>query len=170
VTQHVSVNAAGDDTFLWTYIYRADVGGRLLTTLLGVCQADVVIMSDDEHDIRALEQQLARAWATRDRPTVERILAREYEVTTPDGTIVSGAALLGATFDATARIVESMTTDDDGVTVRLFNTVAVVRGRTRATVAVAGTRQTDTVQFTDVVIKRAEGWQVVASHQSRVAQ
>jgi hypothetical protein len=31
----------------------------LLTTLLAICQADVVTMSDEEHQLRALEQQLA---------------------------------------------------------------------------------------------------------------
>jgi len=59
-------------------------------------------MSDDEHELRAVEQQLARAWATRDRSTIERILAREWSVTTPDGATVSRSAVLGATFDSNA--------------------------------------------------------------------
>ena len=63
-------------------------------------------MSDDEHELRAVEQQLARAWATRDRSTIERILAREWSVTTPDGATVSRSAVLGATFDSNAQIVD----------------------------------------------------------------
>jgi hypothetical protein len=167
VTHHVAADSSGHDMFLWTYIYRATVGGRLLTTLLAVCQADVVTMSDDEHELRALEQQLARAWATRDRSTIERILAREWSVTTPDGATVSRAAVVGATFDSNTQIVEAMTTDDDGVTVTRFDAAAVVRGRTVATVVSAGTRQTSTVRFTDLFIKRERAWQIVASHQSQ---
>jgi len=167
VTHHIAADSSGRDMFLWSYIYRATVGGRLLTTLLAICEADVVTMSDEEHDLRALEQQLARAWATRDRSTIERILAREWSVTTPDGATVSRAAVLGATFDSNAQIIEAMTTDDDSVAVTRFDAAAVVRGRTVATVVSAGTRQTFTVRFTDFLIKREQSWQVVASHQSR---
>jgi hypothetical protein len=168
VTQHTAADTSGRDKFLWSYIYRATVGGRLLTTLLAICQADVVTMSDEEHQLRALEQQLARAWASRDRATIERILAHEWSVTTPDGTTVSRAAVLGATFDSNARIVESMTIDDDGVTVMRFDAAAVVRGRTVATVTLSGTKETTTVRFTDVFVKREGAWQIVASHQTSV--
>jgi hypothetical protein len=170
VTQHIAADSSGHDMFLWNYIYRATVGGRLITTLLAICQADVVTMSDDEHELRALEQQLARAWATRDRWTIEHILAREWSVTTADGATVSRAAILGATFDSNAQIVEAMTTDDDGVTVTRLDGAAVVRGRTVATVWLAGTRQTNMVRFSDFFIKREGAWQVVASHQSRAQQ
>jgi len=93
-----------------------------------ICKADVVTMSDDEHELRALEQELAHAWPRRERSTIERILARDWAVTTPDGATASRAAVLGATFDANIRFVEEMTTDDDGVTVTRFDTAAVVRG------------------------------------------
>ena len=168
VTEHVASDSSGRNTFLWSYIYRATVGGRLLTTLLAICQADVVTMSDDEHALRALEQELAHAWATRDRSTIERILAREWAVTTPDGATASRAAVLGATFDTNARIVEAMTTDDDGVTVTRFDAAAVVRGRTVETVVLDGLRQTSTVRFTDVFVKREGVWQIVASQQTSI--
>ena len=168
ITHHTASDGSGRDTFLWSYIYRVTVGGRLLTTLLAVCQADVVTMTEDEHGLRAVEQELAHAWATRDRSTVERILAREWAVTTPDGATAPRAAVVAATFDSNTRIVEAMTTDDDGVTVTRFDAAAVVRGRTVATVVLAGTRQTTTVQFTDFFIKREGAWQIVSSHQTGV--
>jgi uncharacterized protein DUF4440 len=170
VTQHIAADSSGHDMFLWSYIYRATVGGRLMTTLLAICQADVVTMSDDEHELRALEQQLARAWATRDRSAIERLLSPEWSMMTPEGATVSRAAVLGATFESNAQIVEAMTTDDDSVTVTRFDAAAVVRGRTVATVVLAGTRQTNTVRFTDFFIKRDGAWQLVASDQSRTQQ
>jgi hypothetical protein len=71
-------------------------------------------------------------------------------------------------FDSNALIVETMTTDDDAVTVTLFDSAAVVRGHTSATVVVSGIRQTNTVRFTDTFIKRDGRWQIVASHQTSV--
>jgi hypothetical protein len=168
VTHHVAADSSGHDMLVWSYIYRATVGGRLLTTLLAICQADVATMSSDERDLRVLEQQLARAWAARDRTTIEHLLAREWSVTTSDGAVVSRAAALGATFDANAQIIESMTTDDDVVTVTRFDAAAVVRGRTVATIWFAGVRETKTFRFTDFLIKRDGTWQIVASHQTNV--
>jgi hypothetical protein len=75
---------------------------------------------------------------------------------------------MGAVFDSNTRTVEAMSTDDDGVTVTRFDGAAVVRGRTIETVVLSGSRQTSTVGFTDVFIKRTGSWQVVASHQTGV--
>jgi hypothetical protein len=169
VTEHTIVDPSGQKTFLWTYIYRVTVDGRLLTTLLAICRADVVTMSDDEQQLRALEQQLARAWSTRDRATVERILTREWSLIASDGTWVKRADILAATFDTNARIIEAMVTDDDELAVSQFGDAAVVRGRTVATVVLAGVRRTTAVRFTDVFIKREGVWQMVASHQTGVA-
>jgi hypothetical protein len=166
VTHHIAADSSGRDMFVWSYIYRAIVEGHSLTTLLAICHADVVTMSGDERDLRVLEQQLARAWAVRDRPTIEHILARDWSMTTADGAVVSRVAALGATFDTHAQIIESMTTDDDVVTVTRFDAAAVVRGRTVATMWVGGTRETKTFRFTDVFIKRDGTWQVAASYQT----
>ncbi len=48
VTQHVAADSSGHDMFLWSYIYQATIAGRRLTTLLAICEADLVAMSDDE--------------------------------------------------------------------------------------------------------------------------
>jgi hypothetical protein len=68
VTQHTDADAAGRDIFLWTYIYRTTIDGELLTTLLAICEADIVTMSIEERDVRGVEHELARAWEARDRP------------------------------------------------------------------------------------------------------
>jgi hypothetical protein len=103
-------------------------------------------------------------------PTIDRLLAREWAVTMPDGTTVSRAALLDATFNSSSRIVERMAIDDDELTVLRFDATAVVRGRATTTIAISGRPETTSVRFTDVLIKRDGGWQIVASHQTRVAR
>lgn len=42
VTEQVASDSSGKNKFLWTYIYQASLNGRLLTTPLTVCSADVV--------------------------------------------------------------------------------------------------------------------------------
>jgi hypothetical protein len=58
----------------------------------------------------------------------------------------------------------------DDVTVMLFGTTAVVRGRTVVSGSLNGTPVSARIRFTDVFIKRDGRWQAVASHASTLAQ
>jgi hypothetical protein len=122
--------------------------------------------SGDEQELVAIQQMLARAWASRDRQTIERILAPEWSVITPDGSTVPRLTALDGACGSNAPTIETMTTDD--VSVGLYGSAAVVRGRTVATVTLRGTAQTTRIRFTDLCVKREGAWQVVASHQSRL--
>ena len=54
----------------------------------------------------------------------------------------------------------------DEVVVNLYGSTAVVRGRATANTIFRGAPYALRNRFTDVCIKRAGAWQVVASHQS----
>ena len=123
---------------------------------------------DDEHQLRDIQQQLARAWVERDRAFIERILAPEWSVTQVDGSLLSRANLLRSAFETEGLRVTTMTVDD--VTVRLFGTTAVVRGRTVATGTDKGLAINVHLRFTDVFLKRNGEWQAVASHASLLAE
>lgn len=43
VLEQVAKNAAGKQKFLWTYVYEANLNGKLLNTPLKICSADVVV-------------------------------------------------------------------------------------------------------------------------------
>ena len=43
VLEQVAKNAAGARKFLWTYVYEANLNGKLITTPLKICSADVVV-------------------------------------------------------------------------------------------------------------------------------
>jgi len=107
-------------------------------------------------------QQLARAWTQHDRAFIESVLAPEWSVTQPDGTILTRSTVLGTFFDAVQ--FDSNVIDD--VTVVLFGDTAIVRGRTVASAKLNGAPVTARIRFTDVFIKRNGRWQVVASHAS----
>jgi hypothetical protein len=123
---------------------------------------------DDEHHLRDIQQQLARAWVERDRAFIERILAPEWSVTQANGSILSRANVLRSAFETEALRVKSMVVDD--VTVRMFGTTAVVRGRTSATGTDKDLAFNVRMRFTDVFLKRNGEWQAVASHASLLVE
>ncbi len=123
---------------------------------------------EDEHHLRDIQQQLARAWVEQDRAFIERILAPEWSVTQTDGSILSRANVLLVVFGTGALRVKSMTIDE--VTVSIFGTTAVVRGRTAATGTDKDLAFNVRLRFTDVFLKRNGEWQAVASHASLLAQ
>jgi Domain of unknown function (DUF4440) len=106
-----------------------------------------------------------RAWVERDRAFIERILAPEWSVTQANGSILSRANVLRSAFETEALRVKSMVIDD--VTVGMFGTTAVVRGRTAATGTDKNLAFDVRMRFTDVFLKRNGEWQAVASHASR---
>jgi hypothetical protein len=123
---------------------------------------------EDDIQLRDIQQQLARAWVERDRAFIERILAPEWSVTQANGSILSRANVLGSAFETGALRVTSMVVDD--VTVRIFGTTAVVRGRTVATGTDKDLVINVRMRFTDVFLKRSGEWQAVASHASLLAE
>lgn len=123
---------------------------------------------DEEHQLRDIQQQLARAWVERDRAFIERILAPEWSVTQANGSILSRANVMRTAFETEALRVTSMVVDD--VTVRMFGTTAVVRGRTVATGTDKGLAINVRLRFTDVFLKRNGEWQAVSSHASLLAE
>jgi hypothetical protein len=108
VTEHVALNSAGKLKFLWNYFYEVRLRGRLMTVPLAVCQVDVVTVlqnppsssPDDDEELLGMERELARAWMVRDHSALDRILALEWSVTTPEGDKLFRAAVLAATFDS----------------------------------------------------------------------
>jgi uncharacterized protein DUF4440 len=132
------------------------VGATLLSTP-GAAQT-----GDDEQQLRDIQQRLARAWLQKDRAFIERVLAPEWSVTQPDGQVLTRAMVLGPFFES----VHLDTNTVDEVTVMLFGTTAVVRGRTVAAGTFNGAPVSARIRFTDVFIKRDGRWQAVASHAS----
>jgi ketosteroid isomerase-like protein len=121
--------------------------------------------SDDELQLRTIQQDLARAWMRHDRAFIEAVLAPEWCVTQADGTILDRATVLGTFFDAVT--FDSNVIDD--VTVMQFGETAVVRGRTTVSARMNGAPVSARIRFTDAFIKRDGRWQAVASHASALA-
>lgn len=114
-----------------------------------------------------LEQRLAEAWVNRDRPFIERLLARDWTVTDPSGRILTRQEVLDETFSSDDRRIDSMTVDD--LHVRVLGSTAIVTGRTRARGAYRGQQASVVLRFTDVFCLLDDRWQAVASHGTLIA-
>lgn len=123
---------------------------------------------NDAETISDIEQQLAKAWVSRNRATIDAILATEWLVTDAAGRVLTKQQVMQESFDSADRGIDAMVIDE--VKVRMFGDVAAATGRTRATGSYQGESSSVMLRFTDVFVRRGGRWQVVTSHGSTVAQ
>ena len=114
-----------------------------------------------------LVRRLAGAWLERDRATIETILADEWMVIDPAGRVLTKAQVL-AEFDAGTRTLDTATVDE--ITERHFGDVSVITGRTSASGTYQGQSVSVRLRFTDVFVKRDQGWKAVSSQATRIAE
>jgi ketosteroid isomerase-like protein len=116
-------------------------------------------------ELEQIEQRLATSWKTGDCAAWGAIAADEWSVVHITGAVITKAQAMEMCRKPQAPI-EAFTIDQ--VVVRPFGDTAVVTGRTTVTMGGA-TPETVRLRFTDVFIRRAGRWQVVASHATRLA-
>jgi hypothetical protein len=121
----------------------------------------------DERVLGDIQQQLASAWVSGDRATLERLIAPEWRSTGPDGSASTRASVFADVFDTKVHRINRV--DIDQITVRVFGDAAVVTGRTHGAGAYAGAAYDVVIRFTDTFIRRDGQWSAVASHASLVA-
>ena len=120
----------------------------------------------DSRRLEAIQQELVRAWLTRDRSILDRLLAPEWTVTHADGRISTREEVLREFDSGGNRLLEGRVED---IKVRVFDDCAVVIGRTYARGEYKGHGYDVTLRFTDVFVRRGGEWQAVASHACRVS-
>ena len=121
----------------------------------------------DTRELNQIQQRLIKAWVSKDRETINSILADDWAVTDPAGRVLTKAQVM-AELDSGERKLESGTIDE--VNVRLFGDAAVVTGRTAATGSYQGNSVSVKLRFTDVFVKRSGRWYAVASQATLIAQ
>jgi Domain of unknown function (DUF4440) len=118
----------------------------------------------DRAALAQIQQDLAQAWVSGDRTTIERIISPEWRSTGPDGRSSDRAAVIGDVFERRVHRIRRLEIDD--VRVQVFGDAAVVTGRTHGIGDFAGTPYDVVIRFTDTFVRRASQWQAVASHSS----
>jgi ketosteroid isomerase-like protein len=115
-------------------------------------------------ELAAIEEQLASAWKSRDSAGWGALVADDWSVTHVDAQVITKEQALEL-----CRTGPPITTTVDQLAVRSYGDTAIVTGRTKATVSGAS-RQTVTLRFTDVFVRRDRRWIAVASHATRLAE
>lgn len=118
----------------------------------------------DRAALTQIQQDLAKAWVSGDRKTIERIIAPEWRSTGPDGRSSDRASVVGDVFERRVHKIRRLEIDD--VRVQVFGDAAVVTGRTHGRGDFAGMPYDVVIRFTDTFVRRANQWQAVASHSS----
>ena len=115
-------------------------------------------------ELEQIERQLAATWKKGDCDAWGAMLAPEWSVIHITGNTITRSQALEMCRTQQPPL-ESLVSD--GLSVRSFGDAAVVTGRTTATTG-GEKRETITLRFTDVFIRRDGRWQVVASHATSV--
>jgi ketosteroid isomerase-like protein len=124
--------------------------------------------TDPVEEITAIEQRLARAWVQRDRPAIESILREDWTTIDTTGRLLTRTEVLREAFEATDRIIDTMSIDD--LNVRILGDTAVVTGRTSASGRYRGKPVHTILRFTDVFSSRDGRWRIVASQGTQITQ
>jgi ketosteroid isomerase-like protein len=113
--------------------------------------------------ILALEAKWNDAYKVGDVSTMESLLSEDIIITVEDGSTFSKSGYLAHTADSALKVQISDLSD---LKVRMHGAVAVVTGAYHEKGTSKGKAYESRDRFTDVWMKNAGGWQVIASHYS----
>jgi ketosteroid isomerase-like protein len=113
-----------------------------------------------QEQVKKLEEEWATAFIKRDAAALGRILADDYYIIDPNGSVGNKA-----------QTIEDITSGDtvfesikyDNLNVRVYGTCAIVTGGEVVTVRSDGQSNTVTFRFTDVFALRLGRWQAISS-------
>jgi len=124
------------------------------------------IAANIEQSLKDLELQWNEAFKNRDKAALDRILDEQFIFTDDDGQVSDKAQYVDAVMQAIK--VESYKLDD--VTVRASGDAGIVAGRWTGKFTVNGKDASGEFRFTDTLVRRLDGWRVLASQDTRISQ
>jgi len=116
--------------------------------------------TSDELEIIKLFEDGDRALMTADVPEIERIYAEDYVQSDASGTLSTRADLIRSLTSAKIRFLSMKST---GRQVRMSRDFAIVHGSEEDEIEQDGNHSSVRFVYMDVVMRRAGGWQIVAS-------
>jgi ketosteroid isomerase-like protein len=131
-------------------------------TILAQTQTESV-----EQELIRLENEWNDAWVSRDVAVFDKIEADDYFMTTDDGNFITKAQDIA---DVKSGEDSATSAVSDELKVRVYGDAAVVTYRMAANGQYKGKDNSYKFRWTDTWIRKDGRWQVVAAHQSRIAQ
>ena len=117
-----------------------------------------------EEELLKLEDEFARAVAGNDADALDGLLANDWIIVEPDGSIIDKARFLGV-IRSGALSHESMESTD--LRVRLYGNTAVVTALTTTKGKFMGQDFASCERATDIFVKQTDRWQCVFTHLTR---
>jgi ketosteroid isomerase-like protein len=117
-----------------------------------------------EEELLKLEDEFARAVASNDADALDGLLADDWIIVEPDGSIIDKARFLGV-IRSGALAHESM--DSTDLRVRLYGNTAVVTGLTTTKGKFMGQDFASCERATDIFVKQTDRWQCVFTQLTR---
>jgi ketosteroid isomerase-like protein len=148
----------------------ATIGAAACTKVAAPDESSPSVIGAAPHsDVAAIITELEHDWVNaivaKDTATLDRIIAEDFNGTTPEAYDYPKAMAIDDIKTGTYA-VDSMALDD--VSVNVYGDTAVSFTSQREKSRYAGEDRSGHYHFTDVWVKRGGQWQVVASHGSRV--
>ncbi len=127
-----------------------------------------------ENDPRPVLKRLEATWSNaivaRDVTAIDRILADEYVLTTPEGRLVTKAQILKTLRAPADPSFVIKGADLDEMTIRFYGEVALVSSRFTLKVEAEGRNIETPFRHTDVFVKQPGGWRCEARQATRIRQ
>jgi hypothetical protein len=120
-----------------------------------------------EQELIRLENEWNDAWVSRNVAVFDRIEADEYFMTTDEGNFITKAQDIA---DVKSGEDSATSVVSDEFKVRVYRDAAVVTYRMAVKGQYKGKDNSYQFRWTDIWIRKDGRWQVVAAHQSRIAQ
>ena len=120
-----------------------------------------------EEELLKLEDEFARAVAGNDADALDGLLANDWIIVEPDGSIIDKARFLGV-IRSGALSHESMESTD--LRVRIYGNTAVVTGLTATKGKFMGQDFASCERATDIFVKQSDRWQCVFTQLTRFAK
>jgi len=120
-----------------------------------------------EEELLKLENEFARAVTSNDADALDELLADDWVIVEPDGSLIDKARFLGV-IKSGALSHESMESTD--LRVRIYGNTAVVTGLTATKGKFMGQDFTACERATDIFVKHTDRWQCVFTQLTRFAK
>jgi hypothetical protein len=123
--------------------------------------ATVHAATSTEAELLALQSQWAKARIAGDVPFLERLYAKEFWITSMDGTVVSRAKDIGV---FASREMKPTSIVDEQMTVTAQEGFAIVNGIERMKGTYKDVPGDFIIRFTNVYVRRDGRWQMITHH------
>ena len=122
--------------------------------------------TNEEQNLKRIEQELTDALLKGDASVFERNLADAFIFTGPDGVVMSKAEFIAP---IKSRDFKFESSKFDDMKVKVYGNSAVVTYQTTDKGTYKGNDLSGQYRWTDVFIKQGGGWQIVATQGTRIA-